>query len=253
MMNTEKTYCNVPSHVDYQAQVNGAINLYQPLKRKANPNAWKKAPISSCKNILLFLEHIFGEQLSLGLDYLQLLYLKPTQRLPILLLHGAGPRGKTTFINLVQEIFGENVSRVNGSTFLSNVNSDWTPSLVLCQDSIIYSGQTLRAYKFLTTLKSILYTPSRADYYEIDFFAKVILTTYWPRGSHQLEELNSPGVWSLEPTQVKTALPDFPNSMYSEIPAFLGFLSNREMATSECSRLWFCDGLLNNKTQEAKA
>ena len=58
-----------------------------------------------------FFAHIFGEQVELGYDYLQLLYLRPLQRLPVLLLvSDERNTGKTTFLNLLKSIFGGNVT-----------------------------------------------------------------------------------------------------------------------------------------------
>ena len=59
----------------------------------------------------MFLKHIFQEQLEIGLDYLALLYRKPTQPLPVLcLVSHERNTGKTTFLNFVKEIFGLNVT-----------------------------------------------------------------------------------------------------------------------------------------------
>ena len=62
-------------------------------------------------SICSLVEHIFGEQYELGMDYLQLLYLRPLQRLLVLLLvSDERNTGKTTFLNLLKSIFGGNVT-----------------------------------------------------------------------------------------------------------------------------------------------
>lgn len=67
-----------------------------------------------------FMRHIFGEQLSVGLDYLQLLYTKPLQRLPILLFVSKERNtGKTTFLNLLKAIFGANMTFNTNEDFRS--------------------------------------------------------------------------------------------------------------------------------------
>lgn len=57
------------------------------------------------------IEHIFGEQYELGMDYLQLLYLQPVQKLPILLLVSEERNtGKSTFLNFLKALFQNNVT-----------------------------------------------------------------------------------------------------------------------------------------------
>ena len=71
-------FCTVPAHVDYKPVIGKFLNLYEPISH---------VPVQGdfpCIRSLV--EHIFGEQYELGMDYLQLLYLYPVQKLPILLL-----------------------------------------------------------------------------------------------------------------------------------------------------------------------
>lgn len=58
------------------------------------------------RDIEKLMHHIFEEQYELGLDYMQLLYMQPTQKLPILLLVSEERNtGKTTFPNFLKSIF----------------------------------------------------------------------------------------------------------------------------------------------------
>ena len=54
------------------------LNLYEPIDHQP-----KEGDFSHIQSLV---GHIFGEQYELGMDYLQLLYLYPIQKLPILLL-----------------------------------------------------------------------------------------------------------------------------------------------------------------------
>ena len=85
-------FCTMPSHTDYHQNVNNFYNLYEPITH---------IPVAGdFQHICSLVEHIFGEQYELGMDYLQLLYLKPTQKLPILLLVSEELNtGKSTFLN----------------------------------------------------------------------------------------------------------------------------------------------------------
>lgn len=96
-------FCIIPDHMNYK-QVHGTyLNQYEPTPCQPVPGEFP--------HIRSFLEHIFGDQLELGLDYLQILYLRPTQMLPILLLvSNERNTGKTTFLRFFKMIFGKNAT-----------------------------------------------------------------------------------------------------------------------------------------------
>ena len=71
-------FCTVPDHMGYKPVVGKFLNLYEPISHRSQEGDFP------CIRSLV--EHIFGEQYGLGMDYLQLLYLYPIQKLPILLL-----------------------------------------------------------------------------------------------------------------------------------------------------------------------
>jgi hypothetical protein len=78
-------------------------------------------------NIEKFLKHIFignsENQYEAGLDYIQLLYQKPMQLLPILcLLSKERETGKDTFGHLLTAIFENNVIVVGNEQMQSNFN-----------------------------------------------------------------------------------------------------------------------------------
>ena len=102
-------FCTVPDHLNYRKEIDGFLNLYEPIEHTPQ--------IGDFPNIRSLVLHIFGEQYNLGLDYLQLLFLQPLQKLPILLLVSEERNtGKSTFLNFLKAVFGDNV------TFNTNVN-----------------------------------------------------------------------------------------------------------------------------------
>jgi hypothetical protein len=91
-------FCSVPDHINYQRSIGTFLNQYEQIPYQPVPG--------NCPLTLEFLRHIFGEQLEMGLDYLQLLYLKPLTKLPIILLvSNERNTGKTTFLNFLKAIF----------------------------------------------------------------------------------------------------------------------------------------------------
>ena len=91
-------FCTVPDHTNYRREIHGFLNRYEPIPFQPAEGDFP--------HIRGFLSHIFGEQVEMGYDYLQLLYLRPLQRLPVLLLVSSERNtGKTTFLNLLKQMF----------------------------------------------------------------------------------------------------------------------------------------------------
>lgn len=85
-------FCTVPEHIGYRPVIGKFLNLYEPIYHQP-----QEGDFPSIRSLV---EHIFGEQYELGMDYLQLLYLQPVQKLPILLLVSEERNtGKSTFLN----------------------------------------------------------------------------------------------------------------------------------------------------------
>ena len=108
-------FCTVPDHVGYQSVVGKFLNLYEPISHVPVPGDFP------CIRSLV--EHIFGEQYGLGMDYLQLLYLYPVQKLPILLLVSEERNtGKSTFLNFLKAVFQNNVTFNTNEDFRSRTD-----------------------------------------------------------------------------------------------------------------------------------
>ncbi|GAA4793730.1 helicase [Olivibacter sp. SDN3] len=225
-------FCTIPEHLDYHRDYQGFYNLYEPIIHVP-----KK---SECETILQFIEHIFGEQYELGLDYLQLLYTHPRQRLPVLcLVSSEGNTGKTTFLNLLKAVFGNNMTFNTNADFRSNFNADWVSKLIIAIDEVLLDRrEDSEKIKNLSTAKSYKAEAKGKDRFEVEFFGKIILcsnnednfmvigvheTRYWVRKVCQFEQLDPDFLWKIE----------------SEIPAFLHYLLSRNLSTKNNSRMWF--------------
>ena len=200
-------FCTMPSHTDYRHNVNNFYNLYEPITHIPAEGDFQ--------HICSLVEHIFGEQYELGMDYLQLLYLKPTQKLPILLLVSEERNtGKSTFLNFL-------LNRREDSERLKNLS-------------------TAHSYKMEAKGK---------DRYEVQFFAKFVLcsnnenypvyiepeeTRYWVRKVSRLEKDDT----------------SFLQKLKDEIPAFLYHLQHRNLTTKEESRMWFAPSLIRTEALE---
>ena len=123
-------FCTVPSHTDYHKEIGGFYNLYEPIDHIPSEGEFP--------DIMKLIHHIFGEQFELGMDYMQLLYAKPTQKLPILLFVSEERNtGKTTFLNFLKAVFENNVTFNTNEDFRSQFNADWAGKLLIVVDEVL--------------------------------------------------------------------------------------------------------------------
>ena len=120
-----KGFCTIPSHIAYQREVRGFYNKYHEL-------SYQSTIEGSFEHIDKFLHHIFGDQYLIGLDYLTLIWRKPTQILPVLCLVSIERNtGKTTFLNLLKMIFENNMTVNTNEDFRSRFNSEWAGKCIV--------------------------------------------------------------------------------------------------------------------------
>lgn len=189
-------FCTVPDHLNYRKEIDGFLNLYEPIGHIPQ--------IGDFPNIRSLVLHIFGEQYNLGLDYLQLLFLQPLQKLPILLLVSEERNtGKSTFLNFLKAVFGDNVTFNTNEDFRSQFNSDWAGKLLIVVDEVLLNRrEDSERLKNLSTTFNYKVEAKGKDRTEIAFFAKFVLcsnneylpviidageTRYWVRKINPLQ------------------------------------------------------------------
>lgn len=255
-------FCNVPDHANFQPVISGCRNIYHEFK-------WKEREEGEWENIRFFLTHIFGDkpmiyedrqgntidltELDLGLDYIQLLYQRPTQKLPILcLVSQEKETGKTTFGHLLKSIFAHNAAWVGNADLTNDFNASWaTKLLILCDEVLVEKKLTGEKIKALATNNKIMMNAKGKDQKEMDFFAKFVFfsnnernfintdkdeTRFWVRKIRKLTE--------------EEKRPHLMEEMYEEIPAFLAFLDKRKLTTKEETRAWFRVELIRTEALE---
>lgn len=231
---------SVPEHIGYRPLVGKFLNLYEPIDHQP-----KEGDFSHIQSLV---RHIFGEQYVLGIDYLQLLYLQPIQKSPILLLVSEERNtGKSTFLNFLKALFQNNVTFNTNEDFRSQFNSDWAGKLLIVVDEVLLNRrEDSERLKNLSTTLSYKVEAKDKDRDEIAFFAKFVLcsnneylpviiyageTRYWVRKIDRLQSDDT----------------DFLQKLKAEIPAFLHFMQHRQLSTEKGSRMWFAPSLLHTE------
>ncbi len=230
-------FCIIPSHLEYK-QVHGTyLNQYEPVCHTISHGDFPY--------IRLFLEHIFEEQIELGLDYIQILYTRPTQMLPILLLvSNERETGKTTFLRFLKTIFGKNATFNTNEDFKSQFNADWANRLLVLVDELLLNKmEDTEKIKNLSTAGDYKIEAKGKDRREIEFFAKFVLCSNNEKNPIIIpkEEIR---FWVRKIKPVEKDITSLRELMTKEIPHFLHFLINRKLSTTNESRMWFKPALL---------
>ena len=233
-------FCTVPDHVGYKPVIGKFLNLYEPISHVPEQGDFP------CIRSLV--KHIFDEQYELGMDYLQLLYLYPVQKLPSLLLVSEERNtGKSTFLNCLKAIFQNNVTFNTNEDFRSQFNSDWAGKLLIMVDEVLLNRRKdSERLKNLSTTLSYKVEAKGKDRDEIGFFAKFVLCS----NNKHLPVIIDAGetrYWVRKIVPLQNDDTDFLQKLKAEIPAFLHFLQHRQLSTDKESRMWFNPTLLHTE------
>ena len=222
----------IPDNINYQQSCNGFYNLYPKFQHES-----KKG---ECNTSLMFMHHIFGEQVDLGLRYMKLLFEFPKQIMPILVLVSTEREtGKTTYLNWIQMIFGQSAVMVSPTEITKDFNSLYAnKNIIMIDEAVAEKGATVEKLKSIATAKTITVNQKFVSEYSIPFYGKIILCTnkeidfmkidddeirFWIRKINPISEKN---------TSIETDL-------FNEIPAFLNFLLNLPKIDFSKSRMVF--------------
>lgn len=230
-------FCIIPNHIDYMQVYGTYLNQYEPINHIPCEGDFPY--------IRMFLEHIFEEQIELAYDYMQLLYKKPTQILPIILLVSTERNtGKSTFLKFLKMIFSKNATFNTNEDFKSQFNADWANRLLVLIDELLLNKmEDTEKIKNLSTAGDYKIEAKGKDRREIEFFAKFVLCSNNERNPIIIpkEEIR---FWVRKVNPVENDLTDLKQLMEREIPHFLYFLLHRKLSTENESRMWFNPALL---------
>lgn len=237
-------FCIEPDNLDHDIIHDNCYNLYAEFSHKPASSTITEYDIPISIGLL---KHIFGEQYELGLKYLKILYELPKQALPILcLVSQERQTGKTTFLNWMNIIFGDNFTQINPEELHSSFNSSYAHKNVIAIDeTVVDKSQAVEKLKSLVTSKTISVNQKFVANYSIPFFGKVIICTnkendfirvdqeeirFWIRKIHSIERIN---------TLIEQQLAD-------EVPALLKFLMQLPAIDATKSRMVFTIEELEN-------
>lgn len=236
----------LPNNVEYHPVYENCYNLYKEFTHRPEHGSWHWTQI--------LIKHVFGEQYELGLRYLQALYLNPKRNLPILVLVSKERQtGKTTFINWLNMVFGNNMVNINPEDLTSQFNGSYaTSNIIAVEETLIEKSVTVEKLKALATGKFISVNNKFVNPYKVPFYGKIILAS---NNEEKFARIDDEEIRFFvrklgKPTHSNHSIED---DMVTEIPAFLHYLTTLDPIDWSKDRSGFTpDELVNDSLLRVK-
>ena len=241
-----KAFVNIPDNQNYKRIINNCYNTYNPIMHEVQEGSWQFTK--------MFLEHIFGKYYEIGLDYITILYRYPTEILPVLCLVSTERRtGKTTFLDWLCDIFGDNACVVGNEEFKSQFNGVFLTKLIMGLDetSLADNREITERIKWLSTTKKIPVQKKGVDFNIVDNFCHLIMCSN-QESNFVFTEKEEVRYFVLKiPSLDGKEMTDLRKRLQNEIPAFLYYIQNRTITNPKKSRQWFAYELTRTNAFEA--
>lgn len=211
-----------PDNKNYHKTVNGNYNYYAPFGHEPEEGIvdWS----------LRFLGHIFQDDLELGLRYMKVLYERPKQAMPILVLISEDrSTGKSTFLDWLTQVFGANMVIINPADLSSSFNESYaTKNIIGIEESKFEKGGVLEKLKAISTQKTMNVNAKFLANTQVPFYGKVIITSNDERKFSKVDEKEI-RYWVRKIPKIakEDANHDILTDLKNEIPAFLWYLENK--------------------------
>jgi len=213
-----------PDNKNFRRIVDNCYNVYSPFSH--TPKEYKND--EQIKWTINLLKHLFGSQYKYGLRYLKVLYSHPKQTLPILvLISDERQTGKSTLIDWMSMLFGQNTVIINPENIGSQFNGSYAAkNIIMIEESHFDSRQATEKLKNLSTQKNILVNTKHISEYSVPFYGKIIITS---NDEEKFSKVDDPEIryWVRKVPSLKgKANHKILEDMVKEIPYFLGFLDS---------------------------
>ncbi len=207
------------------------------------------------------LAHIFGawgdddNGVQRGLDWVQIAYTDPAQKLPILVLTSTEQgTGKTSFLQFLKLLFGRAAVDADVSSVTGQFTSHWAHAqIVMIDEQATNSREQAGFLKKYSTAKTLRYEAKGAAAEFVDFFGKFVIANNHEERPVYLEEEDTRYVVLPVPSLVGNSDPEFMTRVEAEMGDFVAMLRDRELHTPKRGRLWFAPADLETAaTRKAK-
>jgi hypothetical protein len=242
-----------PNNLSYSPVIDGMWNLYEPFPHKQHDES---VSIERFPTTASFMAHVFGDQIELGYQYMKVLYEFPKQILPVLVLVSKERQtGKTTFLNWLDMIFGNNYVMVTPDDVTNSFNSTYAYKNIIGIDEAVVDRVTaVEKVKSIATAKTMTVNEKMVAQYRIPFFGKLVITTNRESDFMKVdsEEIRF-WVRKLNEIPANRLTVDYEQRLIDEIPFFLKYLTDKIQVNFGKSRMVFTsDQISNNELETVK-
>ena len=275
----------IPSHTDYKREILNTsgykfYNMYQPLPYQPEQGRW-----DTIDRLLHQITKVYDEEVyhyyEMLLDWITLSYFRPLQFLPIItLVSQERGTGKTSFLNLLKGIYGNNAVIGGNDLIVSKFNTMLEGKLIVGVDESCLGDnkEVGESLKYMSTARTMHIEPKGKDKKEVPAFVKFVLCTnevrkgifisndevrFWVMRLTPWEDVVAGGDRQAyrDPSVVAggdrqayrgPSIPaDFEERVKEEIPAFLYYLTDRYYKNGMYvkqfeHRMWFRPSRLMN-------
>lgn len=265
----------LPSHTNYQrvfekkedetGEMFRFFNSYNPLPHKpkefqlpedflSDPENFDYEKIPEIRHTAALMKHLFdfetygNKQLSVGWDWIALCYLKPTQRQRALCLVSTEEgTGKSTFINLMLAIFGQNATKTEASRIGKDFNAFTAGKVIQCvEETKDERGQVENKLKDLIASFDKVIEPKHQDARVVKSFDKYIFASNHEDSFMKVGHGTTRFI-VVKVNKIKEKIVDFEDKLYLEIPYLLYFLQKRGIVHPCQDRFWHRQELIENE------
>jgi hypothetical protein len=226
-----------PSNLEYKETIERSYNLYSRLPSDPVNH---KVEEQNIPHTLNFIKHIFGDQYELGLKYFKVLYERPKQVLPVLVLVSKERQtGKSTFIEYVHTVFGDNFTLINPQDISNQFNSGYAwKNIIAIDETVLEKKESIEKIKALATAKTISVNQKFVQNYTIPFYGKIIMATNMEHNFMRIDE-EEIRFWIRKIKRPDKIDVDIEVNLKNEIPLFLKYLRQLPEVDYSRSRMVF--------------
>ncbi len=232
-------FCMKPNNLDYKKVVFGDYNVYNELFHV--PKEFDvKTEMEKIHWSMILMNHIFGDQLEMGLDYMKILWEHPMQMLPILVLTSSlRQTGKTTYTNWLEMIYLANLVSVAVKDMKGDFNAHIAEKLItVIEETESESNELVHKLKMISTAKRLLVNKKNVTQFTIDFYGKIIVLTNKPDKFLRIDE-DEIRFWVRDVPMITMENHNIERDLKKEIPYFLYYLMQRAEVDRSKSRMVF--------------
>jgi len=221
------------------------MNIYAPCIHEV-----KTGPIPHTEK---FLKHIFGgegnleknilgDPFTVALDYLTLQFKNPKQMLPVpVLVSKEFGTGKSTFLKWLAAIYVGNTAILNNDLFKMNFNSHYITKYIIAIDEgflDVDKKAEKEKIKQLVTADTMYLQNKGIDLKPFNYYGKLIICSNDAENVMKMED-GEDRWFVIKVPMPKEKDPDLEEKLFNEIPAWLAYLTEREIFHPKKERFWF--------------